>query len=223
MLADVHHCHCVTAAHPGGAASSSRLLRRTVRTRQLLTRASCLRAAQVAQTLIIAAAVLLHSLVELAGHAEANSCAPRFLCMKSLANTASQVGQTFIIAVAVLLHNLVELAGHAGKDAVTRDGHLFSAYLMLPLATTSLALLHFNWCVTSHSSNSYSSDSIARCTFFEIVSSRQLHPGSSLCNVPFAICDVWSLFAPWLAHSDSPAGKSLTVFLVHNIRCSDRK
>lgn len=26
-----------------------------------------------------------------------------------------------------------------------RDGHLFSAYLMLPLATTSLALLHFNW------------------------------------------------------------------------------
>lgn len=56
-----------------------------------------------------------------------------------------QVGQTFIIACAVLLHNLVELAGYAGKDAVARDGHLFSAYLMLPLATTSLALLRFNW------------------------------------------------------------------------------
>jgi UDP-N-acetylglucosamine--dolichyl-phosphate N-acetylglucosaminephosphotransferase len=56
-----------------------------------------------------------------------------------------EVGQTFIIAAAVLLHNLVELAGHAGKEAITRDGHLFSAYLMLPLATTSLALLHFNW------------------------------------------------------------------------------
>lgn len=55
------------------------------------------------------------------------------------------MGQTFIIACAVLLHNLVELAGYAGKDAVARDGHLFSAYLMLPLATTSLALLRFNW------------------------------------------------------------------------------
>lgn len=56
-----------------------------------------------------------------------------------------EVGQTFIIAAAVLLHNLVELAGHAGQVPVQRDGHLFSAYLMLPLATTSLALLHFNW------------------------------------------------------------------------------
>lgn len=57
----------------------------------------------------------------------------------------AQVGQTFIIAAAVLLHNLVELAGFAGSDLVARDGHLFSAYLMLPLASTSLALLHFNW------------------------------------------------------------------------------
>ena len=58
-----------------------------------------------------------------------------------------QVGQTFIIACAVLLHNLMQLAGWAGQDAVGRDAHLFSAYLMLPLATTSLALLHFNWWV----------------------------------------------------------------------------
>lgn len=56
-----------------------------------------------------------------------------------------QVGQTFIIACAVLLHNLVELSGYASADATARDGHLFSAYLMLPLATTSLALLQFNW------------------------------------------------------------------------------
>ena len=26
-----------------------------------------------------------------------------------------------------------------------RNGHLFSAYLMLPLATTTLGLLRFNW------------------------------------------------------------------------------
>lgn len=56
-----------------------------------------------------------------------------------------EVGQTIIIAAAVLLHNLVELSGHAGQVSALKDGHLFSAYLMLPLASTSLALLHFNW------------------------------------------------------------------------------
>lgn len=56
-----------------------------------------------------------------------------------------EAGQTFIIAAAVLLHNLTQIAGFAGKDPAVRDGHLFSAYLMLPLATTTLGLLRFNW------------------------------------------------------------------------------
>ncbi len=56
-----------------------------------------------------------------------------------------EAGQTFIIACAVLFHNLFELGGHAGEVAALRDGHLFSAFLMLPLASTTLALLLFNW------------------------------------------------------------------------------
>lgn len=55
-----------------------------------------------------------------------------------------EVGQTFIIACAVICHNLMEL----GKDSETpgkRDNHLFSLYIMMPLASTSLALLTFNW------------------------------------------------------------------------------
>lgn len=54
-----------------------------------------------------------------------------------------EAGQTFIIACAVLLHNLVQLA-RGGPDSV-QDGHLFSAYLMLPLAFNTLGLLVFNW------------------------------------------------------------------------------
>ncbi|KAL4450691.1 hypothetical protein ABPG77_001047 [Micractinium sp. CCAP 211/92] len=56
-----------------------------------------------------------------------------------------EAGQTFVIACAVLLHNLVMLSGPAGKDPAVRDGHLFSAYLMMPLVATTLALLTFNW------------------------------------------------------------------------------
>ena len=56
-----------------------------------------------------------------------------------------EAGQTFIIACAVLCHNLFELSGPAGLLPAVRDGHLFSAYLMLPLAATTLALLLFNW------------------------------------------------------------------------------
>lgn len=56
-----------------------------------------------------------------------------------------EAGQTFIIACAVLCHNLTELARLAPQHAAARDGHLFSAYLMLPLATTTLGLLAFNW------------------------------------------------------------------------------
>jgi UDP-N-acetylglucosamine--dolichyl-phosphate N-acetylglucosaminephosphotransferase len=56
-----------------------------------------------------------------------------------------EAGQTFIIACAVLLHNLIQLAGPAGAVPDIRDGHLFSAYLMLPLAFNTLGLLLFNW------------------------------------------------------------------------------
>ncbi|PSC68793.1 UDP-N-acetylglucosamine-dolichyl-phosphate N-acetylglucosaminephosphotransferase [Micractinium conductrix] len=56
-----------------------------------------------------------------------------------------EAGQTFVIACAVLLHNLTMLAGPAGEYPAVRDGHLFSAYLMMPLAATTLALLAFNW------------------------------------------------------------------------------
>lgn len=46
---------------------------------------------------------------------------------------------------AVLFHNLHSLAGPWAADPGVRDGHLFSAYLMMPLAATTLALLAFNW------------------------------------------------------------------------------
>ena len=56
-----------------------------------------------------------------------------------------EAGQTAVIACAVLFHNLVMLGSPAGEVPSIRDGHLFSAYLMLPLAATTLGLLHFNW------------------------------------------------------------------------------
>lgn len=56
-----------------------------------------------------------------------------------------EAGQTLVIAAAVLAHNLYELGGWAGGVPERRDGHLFSAYLMLPLAATTLGLLAFNW------------------------------------------------------------------------------
>lgn len=57
-----------------------------------------------------------------------------------------EAGQTFILACAVLLHNIMELQGKPdpAKSAV-RDGHLFSVYLMLPLASTTFGLLVYNW------------------------------------------------------------------------------
>ena len=54
-----------------------------------------------------------------------------------------EAGQTFVIACAVACHNLTTIA--AGAAAATVDGHLFSLYLMLPLAATTLALLWHNW------------------------------------------------------------------------------
>jgi UDP-N-acetylglucosamine--dolichyl-phosphate N-acetylglucosaminephosphotransferase len=56
-----------------------------------------------------------------------------------------EAGQTFIVACAMLLHNMMQLAGHAGSVPEVRDAHLFSVYLSLPLAATTLGLLVFNW------------------------------------------------------------------------------
>lgn len=56
-----------------------------------------------------------------------------------------EAGQTFIVACALLLHNLVELSGRAGGVPALRDAHLFSAYLVLPLAATTMGLLVSNW------------------------------------------------------------------------------
>lgn len=73
-----------------------------------------------------------------------------------------EAGQTLLISSAVLCHNLLELRGSLvtkgstytnnsssrikmAEELARRDGHLFSAYLMLPLAATTAALLTFNW------------------------------------------------------------------------------
>jgi UDP-N-acetylglucosamine--dolichyl-phosphate N-acetylglucosaminephosphotransferase len=56
-----------------------------------------------------------------------------------------EAGQTFVVAAALLTHNLVELAGPAGAVAKLRDGHLFSAYMMMPLMGATAGLLVFNW------------------------------------------------------------------------------
>lgn len=56
-----------------------------------------------------------------------------------------EAGQTFVISCAVLAHNLLSVAGYASSTPAVRDGHLFSAYLMLPLASTTLGLLVHNW------------------------------------------------------------------------------
>ncbi len=56
-----------------------------------------------------------------------------------------EAGQTFIVACAILAHNLLAVAGYAAGNPAVRDGHLFSAYLMMPLAGVTLGLLTFNW------------------------------------------------------------------------------
>jgi len=52
--------------------------------------------------------------------------------------------QSLIIALAVLTHNLSTLRTETAP--ALQDAHLFSAYLMLPFAAVTLALLTFNWC-----------------------------------------------------------------------------
>lgn len=56
-----------------------------------------------------------------------------------------EAGQTFVVACALLLHNMAELSGFAGTVPALRDAHLFSAYLLLPLAATTMGLLVYNW------------------------------------------------------------------------------
>ncbi len=58
-----------------------------------------------------------------------------------------EAGQTFVVACAILTLNLASVAGFAaGSSQAVKDGHLFSAYLMLPLAGVTFGLLTFNWC-----------------------------------------------------------------------------
>jgi hypothetical protein len=52
--------------------------------------------------------------------------------------------QSLIIALAVLTHNLSTLRMETAP--ALQDAQLFSAYLMLPFAAVTLALLTFNWC-----------------------------------------------------------------------------
>jgi UDP-N-acetylglucosamine--dolichyl-phosphate N-acetylglucosaminephosphotransferase len=56
-----------------------------------------------------------------------------------------EAGQTFIIACAMLTHNLFSILGSAGGVPHLRDGHLFSAYLSMPLAACTMGLLVHNW------------------------------------------------------------------------------
>mmetsp|Transcript_27608 Transcript_27608/g.70328 ORF Transcript_27608/g.70328 Transcript_27608/m.70328 type:complete len:411 (-) Transcript_27608:158-1390(-) len=56
-----------------------------------------------------------------------------------------EAGQTFVVACAILTHNLLSVAGYTGGSTAVRDGHLFSVYLMIPLAMCTLGLLVYNW------------------------------------------------------------------------------
>jgi UDP-N-acetylglucosamine--dolichyl-phosphate N-acetylglucosaminephosphotransferase len=61
-----------------------------------------------------------------------------------------EAGQTFVVACAILTHNLFSIASALEKGVPATypsvaDGHLFSTYLMLPLAGCTLALLVYNW------------------------------------------------------------------------------
>eukprot|EP00201_Polytomella_parva_P019015 CAMPEP_0175073512 /NCGR_PEP_ID=MMETSP0052_2-20121109/20622_1 /TAXON_ID=51329 ORGANISM="Polytomella parva, Strain SAG 63-3" /NCGR_SAMPLE_ID=MMETSP0052_2 /ASSEMBLY_ACC=CAM_ASM_000194 /LENGTH=392 /DNA_ID=CAMNT_0016341367 /DNA_START=61 /DNA_END=1236 /DNA_ORIENTATION=- len=56
-----------------------------------------------------------------------------------------EAGQTFVIACSVLLHNILVVSGFFSATESVREGNLFSAYLMFPLAAVSFALLWYNW------------------------------------------------------------------------------
>lgn len=82
-------------------------------------------------------------------------------------------------------------ATHAGQDPGKRDGHLFSAYLMLPLGSTSLALLHFNW----FPSRVFVGDTF---TYFAGMTIAGWHPPSPLLSplLPPAVLPLQFLFFP---------------------------
>ncbi|URD79205.1 Glycosyl transferase family 4 [Musa troglodytarum] len=54
-----------------------------------------------------------------------------------------EAGQTVVISAAVLIHNVIQIG--ASTDPEYQQAHAFSIYLVLPLLTTSLALLSYNW------------------------------------------------------------------------------
>lgn len=57
-----------------------------------------------------------------------------------------ECGQCYVVACAILAMSAVELGRAAGSDNETAtNNHLFSVTLMLPFATTTLALLQSNW------------------------------------------------------------------------------
>ncbi|CAM9640163.1 unnamed protein product [Ascophyllum nodosum] len=51
-----------------------------------------------------------------------------------------EAGQSFVVACAILAHNVHELG--SGRNS---ENHTFSAMLLLPFISTTLALLRFNW------------------------------------------------------------------------------
>ena len=92
---------------------------------------------EAGQTLLIACAVLFHNLLALAGPGAPRGHSGRAGNPASQAACArSPVANAYFGATA---------AAAAAVDPGVRDGHLFSAYLMMPLAATTLGLLHFNW------------------------------------------------------------------------------
>mmetsp|Transcript_32584 Transcript_32584/g.71946 ORF Transcript_32584/g.71946 Transcript_32584/m.71946 type:complete len:416 (-) Transcript_32584:599-1846(-) len=56
-----------------------------------------------------------------------------------------EAGQTYIVALAILAFNLLNISGLLDSTPKERDGHLFSAYLMFPMAGCTLGLLTYNW------------------------------------------------------------------------------
>ena len=99
------------------------------------------------QTFIIACAILADDLMSIASHAA--GWVPGHTVLLCPLTPSVHLppppchGQTFIIACAMLTHNLMSIASHA--SGAVRDSHLFSAYLVLPLAGCTLGLLVHNW------------------------------------------------------------------------------
>ncbi|PKA53900.1 UDP-N-acetylglucosamine--dolichyl-phosphate N-acetylglucosaminephosphotransferase [Apostasia shenzhenica] len=54
-----------------------------------------------------------------------------------------EAGQTVVISAAILIHNVMQIG--ASSDPEYKQAHAFSIYLVLPLLSTSLALLCYNW------------------------------------------------------------------------------